>query len=64
MNDRDSENSFLWVLVAIAAVGFSFWHSDRSSHYQAVTQQLQKDLASCQLEFKSFKDGVTYGANK
>jgi hypothetical protein len=64
MKDRDSANNFVWLLVAISAVGGTFWHQERSSNQQATVLQLQNDLASCQLEFKSFKDGVTYGRSR
>jgi hypothetical protein len=64
MKYTDSENNFVWLLVAISSVGFTFWHQERASNQQATIEQLQKDLASCQLEFRAFKDGVTYGTSK
>jgi hypothetical protein len=48
------DNSITWLLIALAAVGFSLWH-------QSVTQELQTKLQNCQTQFESFKDGVTYG---
>mgnify|MGYP007039428651 CR=1 FL=1 len=48
------DNSITWLLIALAAVGFTLWH-------QSVTQQLQTQLTNCQTQFQSFKDGVTYG---
>ncbi len=47
-------NNFIWLLLAVGIVGFAW--------YQSSDQNLQaRELKNCQSEFKSFKDGITYG---
>ncbi|HYX14682.1 MAG TPA: hypothetical protein VE944_09995 [Nostoc sp.] len=59
-----SENNLTWLLIAVSAVSFTFWYQEQSSDHQTSIQQLQKDLSNCQSDFKSFKDGVTYGRGR
>ncbi|MBN3949942.1 MAG: hypothetical protein HWQ38_27110 [Nostoc sp. NMS7] len=56
-----SENNLTWLLIAVSALGFTFWYQEQSSDRQSSIQQVQKDFSSCQSEFKAFKDGLTYG---
>lgn len=56
---EDSKNNSSWLVLALL-IAFIYWCY--STNNQA-DSQAQKDLANCQTEFKSFKDGVTYGRN-
>ncbi|MBD2360034.1 hypothetical protein H6G36_02270 [Anabaena minutissima FACHB-250] len=55
MTIMNQQTNIFWLVLAVVVVFIA------QSYQQSSTDELQKSLASCQTEFKSFKDGVTYG---
>jgi len=60
--ERGNEASS-WLLVPLVVIIAAFLWQKESGN-QLRIQQLESELTKCQIEFKGFRDGVTYGKGR